>query len=137
MSIHPAGIEVGASLPSVTHGPITRAELALYAANSGDLNPIHLDDHIARQNNLPGVVVHGMLSMAFLAQVLTNWTTQDRIRRFGGRFSAMAYPGDTVTCRGVIEAVATVDGQTLVDIGLTAENQNGEALLTGKAQVAL
>ena len=137
MPIDAAGIQPGYCLPVVTHGPVDRVQLALFAAYSADHNPIHLDDSIARANGLPGAIVHGMLSMAFLAQVLTKWVPQDRIRSFGTRFASMAYPGDTITCRGVVASTSSADGVTVIDIDLTAENQKGEGLLTGKAQVAL
>jgi len=130
-------IDVGFTLPVVTHGPVERLNLALFAAYSGDQNPIHLDDEQARANGLPGAIVHGMLSMAFLAQVLTNWVPQSQVRSFGSRFAAMAYPGDSITCKGVVAGKETVGGETVVEITLTAENQKGDGLLSGSAKVAL
>ena len=136
-SVRAADIEVGYTLPEVTHGPVERVNLALFAAYSGDHNPIHLDDEQARANGLPGAIVHGMLSMAYLAQVLTGWVPQSQIRSFGSRFAAMAYPGDTVRCKGVVNAKETVNGETVVEITLTAENQKGDGLLSGSAKVVL
>nr|WP_231134907.1 MaoC family dehydratase [Motilibacter deserti] len=50
-----------------------RADLVRYAGASGDFNPIHWDEQAALAIGLPGVVAHGMLSMAQAARVLTDW----------------------------------------------------------------
>ena len=52
---------------------VTRADLIRYAGASGDFNPIHWDEQAALAIGLPGVVAHGMLSMAQAARVLTDW----------------------------------------------------------------
>jgi acyl dehydratase len=52
---------------------ITRADLVRYAAASGDHNPIHQDDDVARSVGLPGVIAHGMYTMALAARAVTEW----------------------------------------------------------------
>jgi acyl dehydratase len=52
---------------------ITRADLIRYAAASGDFNPIHWSERTAREAGLPGVVAHGMLTMALATRVVTAW----------------------------------------------------------------
>ena len=42
---------------------LTRDSLVRYAGASGDFNPIHYRDDIAKQVGLPGVLAHGMLTM--------------------------------------------------------------------------
>ncbi len=135
--VRAADVTVGDALPPVTHGPVDRVQLALFAASSGDHNPIHLDDAVARANGLPGAIVHGMLSMAFLGQVLTGWVPQLQIRSFGTRFASMAYPGDMITCKGVVTAKEGEAGKALVKVDLRAENQKGETLLAGNAEILL
>jgi acyl dehydratase len=67
-------VEVGTELPALELEPITRTTLALYGPASGDHNPIHLDIDVARSVGLDDVFAHGMLSMAYLGRLLTNWT---------------------------------------------------------------
>ena len=67
-----AGVEVGDQLPGFT-ATLTRADLGRYAAASGDANPIHLDDDAARAAGLPGVVAHGMLTLALAGRLVTTW----------------------------------------------------------------
>jgi len=84
---------------------------------------------------LSGVIAHGMLDMAFLAQLLTRWVPQKSIRMFNARFVAMAYPGDVISCTGKIAGKSEADHT--VELELAAANQRGEKVLTGKATVAL
>lgn len=131
-------IKPGYEIPALTKGPITRVQLAKYAGASGDFNPIHLDDEIATQSGVgPTVIAHGMLSMAFVAQMLTDWVGPTNLRRLGVRFTAMVRPGDVLTCRGRVEQVRTEDGRTQADCEVWIDNQRGERVLTGRAVVDL
>jgi acyl dehydratase len=47
---------------------ITRADLVAYADASGDHNPIHQDEAVARSVGLPGVIAHGMYTLALAAR---------------------------------------------------------------------
>ena len=52
---------------------ITRADLVRYAGASGDFNPIHWSDRFAAQVGLPGVIAHGLLTMALVGRAVTEW----------------------------------------------------------------
>jgi acyl dehydratase len=84
-----------------------------------------------------GVFAHGMLSMGFVAQALTDWAGAGTVRKLGVRFAGLVRLKDTVTCKGRVVAVTPRDGTGLVDLELWAENQRGEKVVTGKATVAL
>lgn len=130
-------LSVGDAIPDLVLPPISRLQLALFAGASGDHNPIHVDDEQARGGGLPGVIAHGMLNMAFLGRVVTAWVPQRAIRSLSTRFAAMAFPGDVVTCKGVVANKTEANGEKLVELTLTAENQKGDKLLVGAATVAL
>jgi acyl dehydratase len=71
-----------------------------YGRVSGDLNPIHLDDAAARSVGLPGIIVHGLCTMAFCSRaVIARFCADDptRLRRLAVRFAAVVQPGETVT----------------------------------------
>ena len=72
MSVPVGAVAVQDRLPGFT-ATLTRADLARYAAASGDANPIHLDDDAARAAGLPGVVAHGMLTLALAGRLVTAW----------------------------------------------------------------
>jgi len=132
-----SNLAVGDAMPDMARGPITKTQLALFAGASGDHNPIHLDDDEARSSGLPGVIVHGMLTMAILSQLLTEAVPLDQIRGFTSRFKAMAFPGDTLTCKGTVTARQEEGGETLLDLDLIAQNQKGEPVLQGTARIAV
>ena len=52
---------------------VTRADLVRYAGASGDFNPIHWSDRIATGVGLPGVIAHGMFTMALAGRAVTAW----------------------------------------------------------------
>ncbi|MEQ4305780.1 MaoC/PaaZ C-terminal domain-containing protein [Plantactinospora sp. B6F1] len=68
-----------------------------YADASGDRNPIHLDDEFARGAGLPGVIVHGLASLAVAGRtVLADGTEPARL---SCRFTRPIAPGDTLRTR--------------------------------------
>ena len=81
-------IAVGDALPGLETPPISRLTLALYCGASGDHNPIHVDTDFARAAGMPDVFAHGMLSMAWLGRVLTNWVPQQDLLEYSVRFAA-------------------------------------------------
>jgi acyl dehydratase len=106
---------------------VSRDQIRAYAEASGDRNPIHLDDDAARAAGLPGVIAHGMLGMAQLANFAVAFAGDHRrLRRLRCRFSGMVLPGDTITFTG--QVVGEEDG--LVRLELNAANQKGERVLT-------
>jgi acyl dehydratase len=80
---------------------------------------------------------HGMLSMGFVAQAVTDWAGAGTVRKLGVRFAALVRLKDVVTCRGRVLAKSSRDDTHLVDLELWAENQRGEKVVTGKATVSL
>lgn len=130
-------VTVGDELPALVKGPIQQIQLTRYAGASGDFNPIHQDDEFAKAAGMGGVFAHGMLSMGFVGQAITDWAGPTAVRKFGVRFAAIVRLKDTVTCRGRVLAKSSGDDAHLVDLEVWAENQRGEKVVTGKATVAL
>ena len=67
-----SGLAAGDVLPTQTYR-VTRADLVRYAGASGDFNPIHWSDRVAGSVGLPGVIAHGMYTMALAARALDVW----------------------------------------------------------------
>ena len=130
-------VKVGDRLPSLLLPPVTRTMLALYADASGDPNPIHIDVAFARAAGMPDVLAHGMLLMAWLGRLLTNWAPQRDMREFGVRFSAMTHVGERITCAGRIVDKQERDGECLVKIEVKSTNDAGELKVVGDAWIAL
>ena len=129
-------LKVGDSLPPLIKGPLTREMFKKYADASGDHNPIHLDEKTAISFGLPSVIAHGMLNMGFVAQHVANWAgLEGSLKRIKVRFGAIVKPGDTVTCKGKIKDKKTEGNKKTVFLELWAENQKGEQVITGEAEV--
>ena len=65
-------VEEGMAIPTIVKVPSTR-QLVQYAGASGDFYEIHYDKDYAQGTGLPGVIIHGALKNAFLAQLVTDW----------------------------------------------------------------
>lgn len=130
-------IQIGTNIPELVLPPVSRHSLALYAGASGDHNPIHIDSDFAKAAGMPDVFAHGMLSMAYLGRMLTNWQPQARLRKFGNKFAAITHLQDAITCKGKVVELLERDGETLARCEIQAIKQNGEQTLVGEALVAL
>lgn len=86
---------------------VTRADLVRYAGASGDFNPIHWSDRVATSVGLPGVIAHGMLTLALATRAVEEWAGgPDRIIEFGAKFTKpVVVPDDDAG------ALVTVTGQ--------------------------
>lgn len=132
-----ADVTVGDVLPE-REFPITRADLIAYAGASGDLNPIHWNERIAREVGLPDVIGHGMLSMARALVVATDWAGDPgAVVRYGVKMSRpVVVPDDgsgaVLTVSGVV-AEKGDDATVRVDLTATSE---GVGVLA-RAQVVL
>jgi acyl dehydratase len=131
-------LNVGDAIPTLAKQPTTR-QLVKYAGASGDYYEIHYDHQFAVKSGLKdGVIVHGLLTAGWMAQMLTDWLPSPMaLKKFGVSYRAMARPGDTISCKGTIINKYDQNGEHLVDCEISAENQRGEKCATGTATAAL
>ena len=130
-------VEVGQELPTVVKRPSTR-QLVKYAGASGDFYEVHYDKEFAVDIGLPGLIVHGALKNAYLAQVVTDWMGADGVlRKLSVRYRGTDVPNDDLTCSGRVTKVYEQGGAHLVDCALTLINSQGEQTTTGTATVQL
>src|SRR5438034_1420306 len=130
-------VAVGDELPPLVKGPIAQLPISRYAGASGDFNPIHQDDEFAKAAGMGGVFAHGMLSMGFVAQSLTDWAGAGTVRKLAVRFAALVRLKDVVTCRGRVLAKSATGDVALVELEVWAETQQAEKVVSGRATVAL
>jgi acyl dehydratase len=130
-------VQVGDQLPALQLPPVDRTTLALFAGASGDHNPIHIDIDFARRAGMPDVFAQGMLGMAWLGRLLTDWAPQSALRRFDVRFQGITHLGNAIRCSGRIVEKLELGGEHCVRIELMAANQFGQTKIVGEALVAL
>ncbi len=136
MTITPQTAKVGDIIEPLEFGPISRKTLALYAGASGDHNPIHIDLDFARNAGFDDVFAHGMLSMAQLGRLVTNWAGQENIRALSTRFTAITPVGAVVKCSGTVTETLSQNGETLLRLKLAAHIDTDTQTLKGEALVA-
>jgi acyl dehydratase len=124
-------IVVGTELPTLKIGPITRRTLALFAGGSGDHQPVHIDIDAARARGRDDVIAHGMLSMAYLGRLLTNWFPQEKIRSFKARFAAVTPVNAEPECIGRVILI----GDGVITLDLTVRLKDGTVAVHGEAVV--
>ena len=81
---------------------------------------------------MPDVFAHGMLSMAWLGRLLTQWVDQRRIRHFGVRFVGITQLGDEITCSGKVVEKFEAEGEQRVKVEIATTNQHGEARISAR-----
>ena len=128
-------ITVGSAIPTLTLAAVDRTTLALFAGASGDHNPIHIDIDFARKAGMPDVFAHGMLGMAWLGRLLTNWVPQAQLKTFEVRFLGITQVGHVIRCSGTVVEKLEVDGVPAVRLQIQTSNQHGETRIAGDALV--
>jgi len=132
-----AQINIGDEIPTFISEPISRTTLALYAGASGDHNPIHIDIDFAKEAGMDDVFAHGMLVMAYLGRVVTDWVPVSTLRDFKVRFKTISQLGDRIHCSGVVTELLDEAGEKRIRLQLTAADQHGQIKLSGEAVLAL
>ena len=130
-------IQVGQKLPTLQLPPVDRTTLALFAGASGDHNPIHIDTDFARRAGMPDVFAQGMLGMAWLGRLVTQWAPQARLRRYDARFAGITHLGNAISCSGEVVELMDFEGEACARVALTSANQYGQSKIVGEAIVAL
>jgi acyl dehydratase len=116
---------------TLTCGPVTAVDLALFAAAAGDHNPLHLDVDVARAAGFDRPVVHGMLTMAYAARLFTQHFGAGTVRKLHTRFIGVAMLGHTIALKARL--VEVVGG--IAHYELTARNDADVDLVSGSAHV--
>ena len=135
------GLKVGEILPNISKC-VQREQLVKYSEVSGDKNPIHLSDDFAKTTQFGGIIAHGMLTLAFVSELMTNvfesdWLTSGCLKV---RFKGAAYLGDRLVVSGeVIEVESLGDISNLtcsVSVKVCRTEQSVD-ILNGTAKLTL
>ena len=123
----------GAVLEPITRGPISRPQIARFAAATGDFNPIHTDEAFAQKVGFPSVIAHGPLTLAFLTQVLGHNFGAEKVRGVTAQFRAPILPGDTLRVEGTVTGVA--GGRASCELRIVRGDDDVVAIGTGTAEI--
>jgi acyl dehydratase len=127
-------MKVGEQIPELKVTPdvgVTKR----YAEASGDPNPIHTDPEFAKNVGLPGVILHGLYSMAQVARANNAAAAGDprRLKRLAVQFRGMGFPEQEITVSGTVKEER--DGQVVVDT--VAEQGGNQIIRNAEAELAV
>jgi acyl dehydratase len=128
----------GTEIPPANYGPMDRNGYITTAIILRDGNPLHLDRVYACDRGLRDVVQQGPLNQSYLYRFLTDWLHRPwDLRRTKIRFVANVFPGDVLSCHGVVVRTYHENNEALIDCKIWQENQSGEKTLVGEATFTL
>lgn len=114
-------LSTGQELP-VSERVVTREEVEAYARASGDLNPLHLDEDVARAAGFPAIVAHGMLTMGTLASSLVGWLGDaEALIRLKVQFRAPVFVGETIQSGGSVRSLDPATRTAVLDVWVRLE----------------
>jgi acyl dehydratase len=114
---------------------VTRADLVRYAEASGDHNPIHQDQSVALAVGLPGVIAHGMYTMALAARAVSTWFPGAEVVSFGCKFTNPVVVPEQGGAEVLVEGVAAESEDGLTTVTLTVNCAGQKVLGMPKALV--
>ncbi len=114
---------------------ITERDIQLFAAVSGDVNPVHLDADYAATTDFGEPIAHGMLSGALISAALAMELPGPGAVyiKQSLTFRLPVKVGDTVTIQ--LEVTDKKDRRRFVTLDCKAVNQNGKVVANGTAEV--
>jgi acyl dehydratase len=95
---------------------VRREDVKAYADASGDQNPLHQDDDFARSVGFPGIIAHGMFSLAHLVKAVKDWLgNPSDLRSIKVQFRAVVYMDETLVAKGRVASIDPSTGEVTLD----------------------
>jgi acyl dehydratase len=121
-------IQVGDRMPALSK-VVRREDVKAYADASGDQNPLHQDDEFARSVGFPGIIAHGMFTMAHLVKAVTNWLGDPgALVSIDVQFRAVVYMDETITAQGEVVGLVQDGNRVLLSLWVEVE-RDGQRIL--------
>jgi acyl dehydratase len=114
---------------------LSEEDLILFAKVSGDVNPVHLDEDFAKNTPFKSRIAHGIYTGSLVSAALATVLPGPGTIYLGQslRFKAPVRIGDTITI--TMTVVKKREDRKFVTLDCTAENQEGETVMVGTAEV--
>ena len=121
MSLRFEDVRVGDQVPQLEK-LVRRSEIKAYADASGDQNPLHQDEAAAHKAGFPGIIAHGMFTMAHLTTCLTNWIGDPRaLKRMRVQFRSAVFMGDAIVAGGRVLERDPVTRRIKLDVWVSVD----------------
>ena len=105
---------------------VRREDVKAYADASGDQNPLHQDDDFARSVGFPGIIAHGMFSMAHLTKSLKDWVgNPSALKSIRVQFRSVVYMDETLVAKGRVASKNDATKEVVIDLWEELERDGG------------
>ena len=136
MTVRLQDVSVGEEIPSLSK-VVRREDVKAYADASGDQNPLHQVDAFAQSVGFPGIIAHGMFSMAHLANAVSDWLGDPgALLQLKVQFRAVVFMDETLVAKGRIEELDPATRQARLSVWSEVDRA-GERVLPIKNSTAL
>ncbi len=120
-------VAVRTDIPSLSR-VVTRGDVKAYAEAGGDQNPLHQDDDFARSVGFPGIIAHGMFSMAHLTKAVKDWAGNPAaLKSIDVQFRAVVYMDEVLVAKGRVASKDAASKQVTLDVWAELE-RDGEVV---------
>jgi len=126
-------VEIGDPLPIIERPPISRLQIAQFAAATDDFSPLNLDDELAKNAGFNGVYAPGLMTLGFIEEALKAFAGNMRILSLSGTFQRLIWPGDILSSKGLILRRYQKHNEHRIFFSLWCENQNKEIVMRGSS----
>jgi hydroxyacyl-ACP dehydratase HTD2-like protein with hotdog domain len=128
-------IVAGAKIPELVKKPDYK-QVFMYSAITWNRHLIHYNCKQAMAEGHPDVVVQRALLGSYLAQMLSDWVTENgMLRRLEWKVIQSAFPGDVLTCKGEVNKKAFTEGEKKIYCDVLIENHRKEIIVKGSAVI--
>ena len=130
-------LRVDAELPSLSR-IVIREDVRAYADASGDQNPLHQNDDVARSVGFPGIIAHGMFTMGHLAACVAAWAgSPANILRLSAQFRVPVLMGEEIVAGGRVRAIDDNTRTATIELWVTVDREGSTefAIRKGEAEV--
>jgi acyl dehydratase len=137
MTVRFEEIRVGDPLPSLAR-TVTRDDVRAYADASGDQNPLHQDDDVARMVGFPGIIAHGMFTMGHLGACVAAWAGDPaNVTRLSAQFRAPVFMGEEIVAGGRVRSVDAETRTVVAELWVIVERDGATEFAIRKGEAAV
>ena len=130
-------INEGQEIPSFQM-KVSKIQMMMYAAATWNPYQLHWDSDYSREHGFPDANIAGPVFGAYLVEMLVRWAgNPSKLKSLEYKNRAMAFPGDTLICKGKVRGQYNEVDQSYWDCQVWMENQEGCLLVEGSAAVTL
>ena len=120
--------QVGDAIPTLSK-VVRREDVKAYADASGDQNPLHQDDAFARSVGFPGIIAHGMFTMAHVVKAVTDWLGDPgALASIDVQFRAAVFMDETLQAGGEVTELDASTRTATVSVWAAVEREGKRVL---------